>query len=296
MKRNVNKRNTILLGISILVVISIIFIAILKVGVIRDEINVAEIEDRAKEGSSLQEDRKIIKNESKNSFDNVEVTTNDVGVTVLGYHSIGEKFEDNPLVVSKELFREHLQSIKDEGYTTITLHELYNYLYKGEPIPVKSVVITFDDGYMDNYTNAFPILKEFSMNATIFIISDFLDGNNYMLPSQVKEMSDYGIDIQGHTVTHPELATLTYEEQLKQVKDSKYKIEDITMKEVNFIAYPYGSYNQDTIKVVEESGYDMAFTVKKGQANKSSNKYEIDRILIDYTYNATYIKKALKNK
>ncbi len=245
--------------------------------------------------SDAKESTNVIKNDNDSiRFDGIDVTDKDMGVTILGYHSIGDKFKKDPLVVSKDLFREHLQAIKDSGYTTITLHELYDYLYNGAEIPKKSVVITLDDGYKDNYTNAFSILKEFKMKATMFIIADYLDGDVYVLPSQVKEMSDYGIDIEDHTLTHKELSTLNYDGQLKEVKESKIKLENITGKKINFIAYPSGSYNDETLKAVKEAGYSMAFTVKKGQAHKGDSQYEINRVLVDYTYKPRHIKRDLK--
>ena len=281
-----NKKNIILKGLLVVILLLIVSLFTFQI-----KNNTKGKIDPAleTENSDVLESKDI-----KNSFEGIDVTSEDMGVTVLGYHSIGDEFKKDPLVVSKDLFRTHLQAIKDAGYTTITLHELYDYLYNGAEIPKKSVVITLDDGYKDNYTNAFPILKEFSMNATMFIIGNYLDGDVYLLPSQVKEMSDYGIDIEGHTLTHKELSTLNYDEQLKEVKESKTKLENITGKNINFIAYPSGSYNDETLKAVKEAGYSMAFTVKKGQAHKGDNQYEINRVLVDYTYKPRHIKRDLK--
>ena len=97
------------------------------------------------------------------------------------------------LLFLNDKLREQLQTIKDNGYTTLTMSELNDYLFKNKPIPEKSVIITFDDGYRDNYTNAFPILKEFNMNATIFVISSYINRDLYLTSDEIKEMSDYGI-------------------------------------------------------------------------------------------------------
>lgn len=281
------KRKNIILKI-VLAIILVMIISLITFS-IKNNIKNKNIE------SNISENSDVIKDDNKvKEFNGAEVTDEDMGVTILGYHSIEDDFKKDPLVVSKDLFRQHLQEIKDLGYTTITLQQLYDYLYNGAKIPKKSVVITLDDGYKNNYTNAFPILKEFSMNATMFVIADYLDGDVYMLPSQVKEMSDYGIDIEDHTLTHRDLATLNYDEQLKEVKESKIKLENIIGKKINFIAYPSGSYNEDTLKAVEESGYIMAVTVKKGQAHKSDNRYKINRVLVDYTYKPRHIKRDLK--
>ncbi len=280
------RKNKVLKGLLVLILLVIVSLLTFQ---IKNNTKEKNIQSTKEENSNVLEDK-----DNKSNFEGIDVTSEDMGVTVLGYHSIGDEFKKDPLVVSKELFRTHLQAIKDAGYTTITLDELYDYLYNGAKIPKKSVVITLDDGYKDNYTNAFPILKEFKMKATMFIIADYLDGNVYVLPSQVKEMSDYGIDIEDHTLTHKELSTLNYDEQLKEVKESKIKLENITGKKINFIAYPSGSYNDETLKAVKEAGYSMAFTVKKGQAHKGDSQYEINRVLVDYTYKPRHIKRDLK--
>ncbi|AOR22534.1 polysaccharide deacetylase family protein [Clostridium taeniosporum] len=280
------RKNTLLKGLIIVIILTIISLFTYQ---IKNNIKGESVQ------TSTNENLDLVKNNNEEGpFNGTEVTDEDMGVIVLGYHSIGNEFKKDPLVVSKDLFRQHLQAIKDAGYTTITLQQLYDYLYNGAKIPKKSVVITLDDGYKDNYTNAFPILKELKMNATMFIIANYLDGGVYMLPSQVKEMSDYGIEIESHTFNHKELSTLSYDDQLKQLKDSKTKLENLTGKSINFVAYPSGSYNEDTLKAVKEAGYDMAFTVKKGQAHKGDNKYKLNRVLVDYTYKQRHIKRNLK--
>lgn len=232
----------------------------------------------------------------KEPFEGITLKNNNIKIPVLGYHSIDpDDSNKSPISISVDLFKEHMQVIHDNGYTTLTMKQLEDCLLHNKPIPEKSVVITFDDGYLNNYTLAFPVLKEFNMNATIFIISSLLDGNKYMTPENVKELSNYGIDIQGHTVSHGDLATLSYEEQLKELKDSKEYIENITDKPVFSIAYPFGSYNEDTLKASKDAGYTMSFTVKRGLAEREDKQYEIDRILIDYTFSGRDLKRALIN-
>lgn len=173
------------------------------------------------------------------------------------------------------------------------MSQLNDYLFKGKSIPPKSIVITFDDGYVDNYTNAFPILKELHMNATIFVVSSSLDGVRFMTPNEVKEMSDYGIDIESHTVSHKRLSSLSYEQQFKELKNSKEAIEKITGKPVISIAYPEGKYNIDTKKAFLASGYSMGFTTARGYADKRDSSTELNRICVDYTYGIRDIENIL---
>lgn len=110
----------------------------------------------------------------------------------------------------------------DNEYTTITLDDLYNYFNNNKPIPKKSVVLTFDDGYADNYTNMYPIMNEFGFSATVFIITNTVDkDSNYLTSTQLKEMNANGIDIESHTAYHDLLGTMSYEKQLDSLKDSK---------------------------------------------------------------------------
>jgi peptidoglycan/xylan/chitin deacetylase (PgdA/CDA1 family) len=237
-----------------------------------------------------------ISQEDKDKFGGVPVINDNRGVPVICYHSIGEDPSGkNPIIISVEKFRQHLQTIKDDGYTTLTMAQLSDYVLRDKPIPEKSVVLTFDDGYIDNYTNVFPILKEFNMNATIFVISTYLDGVFYMTPNQVKEMSDYGIDIESHTVTHRRLSELSYEEQLNELKKSKDTIEGITGKPIIAIAYPEGKFNEDTKKAMMEAGYSMGFTINRGYVDRDDEVSQLNRICVDYTYKPRNIEKILKD-
>ena len=217
-----------------------------------------------------------------------------IKIPVICYHSINkDPSGKSSIIISPEKFRQHLKAIKDNGYTTLTMAQFNDYILGDKPIPEKSVLLTFDDGYMDNYTNAFPILKEFNMNATIFVISSYLDGKEYLSPSNVKEMSDYGIDIESHTVSHRRLSELSYEQQLSELKNSKEALEKLTGKTVVSIAYPEGKYNDDTTKAVLDAGYSMGFTIDRGYVGIGDNAAKLNRMCVDYTYKPYNIEKIL---
>lgn len=290
-KKRKKKRNIFILLILFIAVIGITFII-----TINQKAKVSLSTTINQQETSKEADKKISEVD-KDPFKGIPVINDNRGVPVICYHSINEDPSGkSPIIISKEKLRENLQTIKNDGYTTLTMAELNDYLFNDKPIPEKSVVITFDDGYMDNYTNAFPILKEFNMNATIFVISDYLTrGEPYLTPKEVKEMSDYGIDIESHTVSHVKLSTLSYEDQLKELKDSKEAIENITGKPIISIAYPEGKFNEDTKKATIEAGYSMGFTIDRGYADRSDNAAQLNRICVDYTYKPKDIEKVLKN-
>ena len=241
-------------------------------------------EDKTKEDESKEEDR----------FKDLPLISDDRGVPVLYYHSI-DPSESNEVILSPQKLKAQLQYIKDSGYTTLTMTELNDYISKHTPIPEKSIVITFDDGYKDNYTNAFPILKELDMKATIFVITSVIDDGYYLSKNEIKELSDYGIDIQSHTVKHLHLNTLSYEEQLKELKSSKETLEAITNKPVISVAYPFGDHDENTLKAAKASGYNLGFLTDKGLAKPTSQSISLNRIYVSSAYSMDTFKERLLN-
>lgn len=223
----------------------------------------------------------------------VKKDPNPTNIPVLMYHSIAYE-KGNDLRVPPEKFRQELQIIKDNGFTPITLDELYSHFNDEAALPQKPIVLTFDDGYKDNCENALPILKEFGFKATVFVITcQTDDSTDYMTSAQLKEMNANGVDVESHTVTHPHLKDLSYDKQLVELRDSKAKLEKILNKKINYIAYPYGSYNDDTIKLAQSLGYKMALTTNEGQANKDQGIYTLDRMYISASNSLDYFKKQI---
>ncbi|WP_234123117.1 polysaccharide deacetylase family protein [Clostridium hydrogenum] len=218
---------------------------------------------------------------------------NPVNIPVLMYHSIAYE-KNNELRVPKEKFREEMQVIKDNGFTPITLDDLYSHFTNETALPPKPLIISFDDGYKDNYENALPILKEFGFKACAFVITCQIDDStDFMTSAMLKEMEANGVDIECHTVTHPHLSALSYDKQLVELRDSKTKLEKLLNKKINYIAYPYGSYNSDTVKLAESLGYKMAFTTNEGPANKSQGMFTLDRVYVSNANSVDYFKKQI---
>ena len=216
-------------------------------------------------------------------------------IPVLMYHSI--KYEaGNPVRMSTERFEAQMNWLSRNGYTTLTINQLFNHILKKTRFPEKSIVITFDDGYRDNYTNAYPILKKYRINATVFMISDATSHNDYLTEEQIKEMSLSGIDVQSHSVHHPHMDELSSEKQYKELKDSKEYIEKLTGKEVEYFAFPFGRYNNETIQMLKTLGYKMAFRAGGGWGSVHNSHYEVCRVYIGgFDSLETFINKVTKN-
>ncbi|BAL83578.1 putative polysaccharide deacetylase [Selenomonas ruminantium subsp. lactilytica TAM6421] len=219
----------------------------------------------------------------------------DQSVPVLNYHQINDR-DENALTVHTDQFEAQMRYLAEEGYHVITPEEMINAWENGEKLPEKPVIITFDDGYADNYRNAFPILQKYNLKATIFLISDYVSTYpNYLTWTQVSEMQDSGlIDFESHTLSHEQLDSTSPEETWNQLDGSKKALEWHLQKEINFLAYPCGSYDEELQQLVKKAGYKGAFTVNYGLADKSENHYILDRVPIFGCTNHTLMRFKLR--
>lgn len=214
----------------------------------------------------------------------VEDASDGEKVIVLNYHKID--YPHISLSVPPEEFEAQMKYLVDHGYHSIAPEELYAFLEGKGELPDKPVLITFDDGYEDNYVNAYPVLKKYGLKATIFVVSGFMSVQpHYMTWNQLREMSANGISIQGHTVTHSVLSDLPSEKVKEELEVSKKKIEEEIGKPVEFLAYPTGTYNLHIAEIAEGAGYKAAFTVKYGNVDKASNVYALERVPVFQTEN-----------
>lgn len=256
---------------------------------------VNEKEDKNNKHNDLTKNKEN-NNMKEREFKGNNLMYNDKTVPVIMYHSIDYE-KGNELRVPKEAFKEQMRYLKEKGYTTLTLNEFYSFLTKNKPIPDKSVVITFDDGYKDNYVNAYPILKEFGFNATIFVITSTIDTEkDYLTTEQLKELQANGIDIQSHTVNHDQLDKLPYVKQVDTLKSSKDNIEKKLGNSVKYIGYPFGKWNEDTIKAAKDAGYNMAFTTTSGWSDKNQGMYKLRRVYISANHNLKEFERRLTNE
>ena len=204
------------------------------------------------------------------------------GVPVLNYHQVEEK-NGNPLTLWPDQFETQMSYLADEGYTTITIDEMMDALENGTPLPDKPVIITFDDGYADNYEYAYPILKKYGFKATIFLIYDFTNAYpNYLTWDQINEMKESGlIRFESHTMTHANLAELTSTDELRhEIADSHDLLSDKLGYDMHYIAYPGGRVNEEIEEITRAAGYRGGFTVHYGLSTPAEGPYQMDRIPI----------------
>ena len=218
---------------------------------------------------------------------------------ILMYHMISEPrvgARFNGLRVSPGMFEKQLQWLSQEGWTFVTMHELAS---NANDLPEKTVAITFDDGFEDNYTNALPLLKKYNAKATLYLELDRHDNDwsskkkshhdsgelaaeTKLSDEQVFELINSKVfEIGGHTQTHANLSSLNKNEKIAEICEAKVMLENRFDIKVGSFAYPFGIYADDDILLAEQAGYDSAVIAKGGvETDFCENKMVASRVKI----------------
>jgi len=204
-------------------------------------------------------------------------------VPIVMYHHIGP-LPPNPdiyrkdLTVSPELFERTLARLAEQEVQTVTMDDLFDHFRGGPALPTRAAVLTFDDGYDDNYEYAFPMLKERGMVGTFYITTDFVGNPGYMTWEQIKEMADAGMEIAAHSANHADFAAISPNELRRQLVEPKAILEDHIKRPVRHLAYPAGKYNPQVIAASRAAGYESAVTVLHGLRHAPSQAFELRRV------------------
>ena len=213
-------------------------------------------------------------------------------IPILMYHSIDDS--NSVISIDPHRFKAQMRFLKDHAFNVISLHEVISCIKNKRAFPDKSVVITFDDGFKNVFTEAFPILQDYGFSATIFITANYCGKSNnwpgqpdYIKPqpllswNEIKEMDQYGIQFGAHTLNHPYLTQIHIEEAEIEILSSKRIIEDHLQKKIDFFAYPYGDFDKHIKKIVSQLFIGSCST-NLGFACNKSDLYALERI--DYFY------------
>lgn len=203
----------------------------------------------------------------------------DQGISVLTYHLINDLYNPGNLVIPTRQFEKQMHYLFKKGYKVISATDSIEYLkeQRSPNLKEKTIVLTFDDGWEDNYLNAFPILRRFGFTATIFLTTAKINSLDYLNFRQIKEMLDYGIEFGAHTVNHPNLTQITTEEAENEIRRSKREVGEFTGLPVKAFCYPRGDYNEIIKKIVDDAGFSCAFSVKPGKNNQDTHLFELRR-------------------
>lgn len=179
-------------------------------------------------------------------------------ITALCYHEVTPDRENDCMNVKPEVFRRHIREFKEAGYVFIHVGDLLNYAAGLVSLPEKTLLITFDDGYADNYNYAYPVLREEQVPGTFFVVSGTIGKDNRMTAGQLREMQANGMMIGSHTVNHENLTGLNAKDIDFELRSSKETLEKILGKPVCALAFPTGKVNE-TVLNKAKSCYKMSF-------------------------------------
>ena len=216
-------------------------------------------------------------------------------IPVIMYHRVASSAAEHGIhgtYIDKDKFAQHLSYLKSHGYQTLTFNDLKDGKYKERfNKGNKWVILTFDDGYVDNYTTAFPLLKQYGFKAVIFLLSESTynawDADDPQRPEkrfalmdleQIKEMQDYGIEFGAHTKTHPHLAHIPLAEAKAQILECQHTLEQRLGAKLTTFAYPYGDYNDEVKQIVKEAGFKFAVATNSGDITFDCDLFAIRRI------------------
>ena len=212
---------------------------------------------------------------------------------ILLYHRVLKEDPKDSVVgiyVTEKKFGEQLSHLKKNGFKTITFFDVSKALQGDKTLSEKNIILTFDDGYEDNYTIAFPLLRKHDSTAVIFLVTGH--GSNHwdvnknepdaplLAKEQIKEMYNFGIEFGAHTLSHANLTEISHNQLLKEIYNSKIYISKELQIPVISFAYPYGECNKTTKEAVKSLGFEFGVATDSGSINFLKDLFQIRRQII----------------
>jgi peptidoglycan/xylan/chitin deacetylase (PgdA/CDA1 family) len=226
-----------------------------------------------------------------------------IKIPILTYHSIdmsGSVISTNP-----DTFRNQMKFLSEMNFNVVSLKTLGKHFLEKKPLPPKTIVLTFDDGFQNFYTTAFPVLSEYNFTATVFLITDYCgkfndwSGNlqafeprKLMSWNEIKELSKNGIEFAAHSKTHLDLTRITIEKARREMVESKSAIENNLRVEVTDFAYPYGKYDTPVKRLTEEH-FRTACSVRLGKTQFGDDLFSLKRLDAYYLSNERIFRAVL---
>jgi peptidoglycan/xylan/chitin deacetylase (PgdA/CDA1 family) len=218
---------------------------------------------------------------------------------VLMYHKVND-LQPNPTTVPTAVFAEQMALLADLGYAPVSLEQVRDHYVRGAPLPDGAVLITFDDGYRDNLRNALPILQRHGYPAVIFVPIGYLEGDR-PLPheealrtlgvrnetvdwAELAELEDGGIRVESHGIGHRPVSELEPGEAAREIALSKLRLEERLGRTVEAYAFVKGSladYRPEHVSLVQQAGYELAFTSVSGANGPASDRFRLRRYNVE---------------
>jgi len=273
------KTNKIILiiGLLILSLFFIFLISFTKSNLNKKRLREAKISEQKKIIAPYYEE-KVFRNKKTKAIEGK------IKIPIIMYHYVEyvkniSDFIRKRLDISPSIFEKTLKALKEAQYDTYFVKEIPDILDGKVDYSTKSAVLTFDDGYEDFYTVVFPLLKKYHSRATLFIIYDFIGRKGFLNEKEIKEVIDSGlVEIGSHTLDHLSLDYIPSNLAKKQIFESKSKLEEEFGITIKSFAYPYGTFNQQTVDFVKEASYSAAVSVISGTYQSKDSLFFLSRI------------------
>lgn len=209
---------------------------------------------------------------------------------ILVYHSVhpfrkGETRLQRRFDVTPEVFERQLKYLVDGGYSAIGEDDLTAALSGGVRLPNKSVILTFDDGWRNQYRYAFPLLKKYGLKATFFVWTEAIDRRLFMNWRQVRELKEAGMEVEAHSLSHPYLTRLKDGRLRDEIFGVKRTLEEKLGVPVRHFAYPFGLYDDEVVKLVKAAGYATARTTNRGAYQTKNGIYTLNSLEVTNDFN-----------
>lgn len=221
----------------------------------------------------------------------ITIPAGEVTVPILLYHHVSSDKADSRYNIDPVKFEQQMQWLYDNGYQTITITGLVNLIYNGGEIPLRPVVITFDDGNLNNFVNAYPIMKKFGFVGTFYVVQRYVDSDDTMVSTdQLQELIQNGWEIGSHSKTHEHL-TLEGVDLVEEIRMSKLNLEEKLGVTIHSFAYPFGEINEDVIRLTSSYGYSSGVGLGERVTHSRFSVYYLSRIEIRNEYSMEQFEK-----
>lgn len=203
-----------------------------------------------------------------------------VTVPVLTYHRVHTMpaVGQPDLIVDPSTFSGELAALQAGGYHTVSQAQLFDALYRGRALPAKPVLISVDDGYVDDVRTVLPVLKRYHMVATFFVITGRMTEPGFLTADQIRQLDRAGMDVGDHTAHHVDLRLLTPAELRMETAGSRQVLEHVLGHPVYYFAYPFGAFNAQVVDAVRAAGFTLAYTTGAGTTESTTAPLTMPRI------------------
>lgn len=186
--------------------------------------------------------------------------------------------------MSPENFEQEMKLLYEWGYTTITTEMMVKAILEGTDLPARPVIVTFDDGGLNNYTTAFPIMQKYGFQGVLYLVPNYIGADGFMNVDQIKEMISAGWEVGSHSMSHKDLITLDTDQITRELTVSKETLEQLLGVPVTTFAYPFASYTEGIVERVRLAGYSCAMGVSYLNEHSVEGLFQLHRREIKGTY------------